>query len=131
MKYVLDTNTLIYFFKGIGNIKNRLLFLPPNEIGVPTIVLFELEVGIAKSSSPRKRISQLKDFTDLVSVIPFGIAEAKTAAQIRAKLDKKGIPIGPCDVLIAACAKANNLKLVTHNIKEFKRIEGLRLEDWY
>ena len=131
MKYVLDTNTLIYFFKGIGNVKKRLLFLPPNEIGVPTIVLFELEVGIAKSSSPRKRISQLKDFTDLVSVIPFGIAEAKAAAQIRAKLEKKGIPIGPYDVLIAACAKANNLMLVTHNIKEFKRIEGLRLEDWY
>jgi tRNA(fMet)-specific endonuclease VapC len=131
MKYVLDTNTLIYFFKGIGNVKKRLLFLPPNEIGVPTIVLFELEVGIAKSSSPRKRISQLKDFTDIVSVIPFGIAEAKAAAQIRAKLEKKGIPIGPYDVLIAACAKANNLMLVTHNIKEFKRIEGLRLEDWY
>ena len=131
MKYVLDTNTLIYFFKGIGNIQSRLLNLPPNEIGVPTIVLFELEVGIAKSSSPRKRISQLKDFTELVNVISFGMAEAKAAAQIRAKLEKKGIPIGPYDVLIAACAKANSLILVTHNIKEFKRIEGLRLEDWY
>lgn len=131
MTYVLDTNTLIYFFKGIGNIQRHLLSLPPNEIGVPTIVLFELEVGIAKSSSPRKRISQLKDFTALVNVIPFGPVEAKTAAQIRAKLEKKGIPIGPYDVLIAACAKAKNLILVTHNTKEFKRIEGLRLEDWY
>ena len=131
MKYVLDTNTLIYFFKGIGNVKRQLLSLPPNEIGVPTIVLFELEVGIAKSSSPRKRTAQLKDFIDLVNVIPFGEAEAKCAAQIRAKLEKRGLPIGPYDVLIAACAKANNLKLVTHNLKEFKRIEGLRLEDWY
>jgi tRNA(fMet)-specific endonuclease VapC len=131
MKYVLDTNTLIYFFKGIGNIQSRLLNLPPNEIGVPTIVLFELEVGIAKSSSPRKRISQLKDFTELVNVISFGMAEAKAAAQIRAKLEKKGIPIGPYDILIAACAKANSLILVSHNIKEFKRIDGLRLEDWY
>ena len=131
MTYVLDTNTLIYFFKGIGNIQRQLLSLPPNEIGVPTIVLFELEVGIAKSSSPRKRISQLKDFTALVNVIPFGPVEAKTAAQIRAKLEKKGIPIGPYDVLIAAYAKAKNLILVTHNTKEFKRIEGLRLEDWY
>jgi tRNA(fMet)-specific endonuclease VapC len=125
MKYVLDTNTLIYFFKGIGNIQSRLLNLPPNEIGV------ELEVGIAKSSSPRKRISQLKDFTELVNVISFGMAEAKAAAQIRAKLEKKGIPIGPYDILIAACAKANSLILVSHNIKEFKRIDGLRLEDWY
>jgi tRNA(fMet)-specific endonuclease VapC len=131
MTYVLDTNTLIYFFKGMGNIQRQLLSLPPNEIGIPTIVLFELEVGIAKSSSPRKRISQLKEFTDTVNIIPFGMAEAKTAAQIRAKLEKKGILIGPYDVLITACAKANNLILVTHNLKEFKRIEGLRLEDWY
>jgi tRNA(fMet)-specific endonuclease VapC len=131
MTYALDTNTLIYFFKGIGNIKNRLLSLPPNEIGVSTIVLFELEVGIAKSSSPRKRTSQLKDFTSLVNVIPFGEAEAKCAAQIRAKLEKRGLPIGPYDVLIGASAKANYLTLVTHNLKEFKRIEGLRLEDWY
>jgi len=131
MKYMLDTNTLIYFFKGIGNIQNHLLSFPPNEIGVPTIVLFELEVGIAKSSSPRKRIAQLQEFTGLVNVLPFGTAEAKVAAQIRAKLEKKGNPIGPYDVLILACAKANNLILVTHNLKEFKRIEGLRLEDWY
>ena len=131
MKYVLDTNTLIYFFKGVGNVKNRLLSVPPSEIVLPAIVLFELELGIAKSSSPRKRISQLKDFTALVNVIPFGPAEAKAAAQIRAKLEKKGIPIGPYDVLIAACAKANNLILVTHNLKEFKRIEGLRVEDWF
>jgi tRNA(fMet)-specific endonuclease VapC len=131
MKYVLDTNTLIYFFKGVGKVKNRLLSIPPSEIVLPSIVLFEMELGIAKSSSPQKRISQLKDFTSLINVIPFGQAEAKSAAQIRAKLEKKGIPIGPYDVLIAACAKANNLILVTHNLKEFKRIEGLGLEDWY
>jgi tRNA(fMet)-specific endonuclease VapC len=131
MKYVLDTNTLIYFFKGVGNVKNRLLSLPPSEIVLPAIVLFELEFGIAKSASPRKRIRQLNDFTALVNVIPFGPAEAKAAAQIRAKLEKKGIPIGPYDVLIAACAKANNLILVTHNVKEFKRIQGLQVEDWF
>lgn len=131
MKYVLDTNTLIYFFKGAGNVKNRLLSVPPSEIVLPAIVLFELESGIAKSSSPRKRISQLKDFTALVNVIAFGPAEAKAAAQIRTKLEKKVIPIGPYDVLIAACAKANNLILVTHNLKEFKRIEGLQVEDWF
>jgi tRNA(fMet)-specific endonuclease VapC len=131
MKYVLDTNTLIYFFKGVGNVKNRLLSVPPSEIVLPAIVSFELELGIAKSSSPRKRISQLKDFTALVKVIPFGPAEAKAAAQIRAKLEKKGIPIEPYDVLIAASAKANNLILVTHNLKEFKRIEGLQVEDWF
>ena len=131
MKYVLDTNTLIYFFKGIGKVKNRLLSMPPSEIVLPAIVLFEMEFGIAKSSSPRKRIGQLKNFTSLVNIIPFGPAEAKTGARIRAKLEKKGIPIGPYDILIAACAMANDFILVTHNVKEFQRIEGLRLEDWY
>jgi tRNA(fMet)-specific endonuclease VapC len=131
MTYVLDTNTLIYFFKGVGKVKNRLLSMPPSEIGLPAIVLFELELSIAKSSSPRKRIAQLEDFMSLVNIIPFGPVEAKTGAQIRAQLEKKGIPIGPYDVLIAACAKANDLILVTHNVKEFRRIKGLRLEDWY
>lgn len=52
--YVLDTNTLIYFFKGVGNVSDSLLKNPPNRIGIPTIVLFELEVGIAKSVSLKK-----------------------------------------------------------------------------
>ena len=59
MKYVLDTNTLIYFFKGQGNVPQRLLATPPTEIGIPAIVLFELEVGFAKSKSPQKRKAQL------------------------------------------------------------------------
>ena len=131
MKYTLDTNTLIYFFKGMGKVKDQLLSTPPSEIALPTIVLFEMELGIAKSSSPRKRISQLEDFVSLVNVVPFGPSEAKTGSRIRAKLEKKGIPIGPYDILIAACAMANDLILATHNVKEFQRIEGLRLEDWY
>jgi predicted nucleic acid-binding protein len=62
--YVLDTNTLIYFFKGIGSVSSFLLNTPPNRIGIPTVVLYELEVGIAKSVSPEKRISQLAAFIE-------------------------------------------------------------------
>ena len=131
MKYVLDTNTLIYFFKGIGNVSKHMLAQSPSELAIPTVVLFELEVGIAKSTSPRNRKSQLQEITSLVNVLPFGIAESKSAAQIRVKLEKQGLPIGPYDVLIAATAMANNMILVTHNQKEFGRIEGLRIEDWY
>ena len=131
MKYVLDTNTLIYYFKGIGNIANQLLATPPNDIGIPTIVLYELEVGIAKSVRPRKRKAQLQEFISLVNIIPFSYAEAKCAAGIRVKLEKKGSLIGPYDILIAASAMANNNILVTHNQREFQRIRGLKLEDWY
>ena len=59
--YVLDTNTLIYFFKGIGAVSKHLLAVPPKEISIPSIVLFELEVGIAKSTSVKKRLNQLQD----------------------------------------------------------------------
>ena len=131
MKYVLDTNTLIYFFKGLGHVSKHMLAQSPSELGIPTVVLFELEVGIAKSTSPGKRKSQLQEITALVNALPFGIAESKSAAQIRVNLEKQGLPIGPYDVLIAATAMANNMILVTQNQKEFVRIESLRIEDWY
>jgi len=129
--YILDTNTLICFFKGIGNISTRLLRTPPRSIGVPTIVLFELEVGIAKSNSPRKRRLQLESLTAAVNVLPLGHEEVKCAAAIRADLENRGKPIGPYDVLIAGTALANKGVLVTHNTGEFERIVGLQLEDWY
>ena len=131
MKYCLDTNTLIYFFKGLGDVSNRLLTTPPGEIAIPAVVIFELEVGIGKSTSPRKRITQLQEITSLVNIISFGQPEAKCAAGIRIKLEKQGIPIGPYDILIAASALANNSTLVTHNNREFERVVGLKIEDWY
>jgi tRNA(fMet)-specific endonuclease VapC len=131
MKYCLDTNTLIYFFKGLGDVSNRLLGTPPGEIAIPTVVLYELEVGIGKSTSPRKRMTQLQEITSLVNIIAFGQVEAKCAASIRLKLEQGGIPIGPDDILIAASALANNSTLVTHNTSEFERVSGLKIEDWY
>ena len=131
MRYVLDTNILIYFFKGIGDVSKHMLAQSPSELAIPTVVLFELEVGIAKSTSPRKRKAQLQEITALVNVLPFGIIESKSAAQIRVKSEKKSLPIGPYDVLIAATALANNMILVTHNQKEFGRIKDLKIEDWY
>jgi tRNA(fMet)-specific endonuclease VapC len=127
----LDTNTLIYFFKGLGNVSARLLAIPPGEIAIPTVVIFEMEVGIGKSAFPRKRKSQLRELASLVTIVPFSQSEAKCAAGIRIKLERQGNPIGPYDILIAASAMANNSTLVTHNQKEFKRVEGLKIEDWY
>ncbi len=129
--YILDTNTLIYFFKGVGNVSDTLLKTPPNLIGIPTIVLFELEVGIAKSVSPEKRINQLAALTSIVNILTFGIDEVRCAANIRADLEKQGTPIGPYDVLIAGTALFKKGILVTHNIKEFEQIEGLQIEDWF
>ena len=129
--WVLDTNTLIYFFKGEGNVAKEILARSPSDIGIPSIVLYELEVGIAKSTSPRKRMGQLEELTAVVQTLPFGVAEARVSAGIRSSLEKKGKPIGPNDVLIAGTAKACNATLVTRNTREFKRVQGLVLEDWY
>ncbi len=129
--YVLDTNILIYFFKGLGNVPQRLLSVSPKDIAVPAVVIYELEYGITKSSAPKKRQQQLEELCSLVTVLPFGRTEAKVTADIRAKLEKKGTPIGPHDLLIAGIAIANNAVLVTNNIKEFSRVPKLQIENWF
>lgn len=129
--YLLDTNTLIYFFKGFGNVSEMLFSKPPKEIAASTITLYELEVGIAKSSNPQKRKRQLESFASYIIILPFDSKEAKASAKIRADLEKQGTPIGPLDNLIAGTALSFNAVLVTHNTKEFSRIESLTIEDWF
>ncbi|WP_395339515.1 type II toxin-antitoxin system VapC family toxin [Ningiella sp. W23] len=129
--YVVDTNTLIYFFKGTGNVPEKFLGISPKDIGIPSVVLCELEYGIAKSTSPRKRQSQLKELCSIVNILPFDEKAAKLSASVRANLEKKGSPIGPYDVLIAGTALANTGILVTNNTKEFARVPNLRLDNWY
>ena len=129
--YILDTNTLIYFFKGIGDVANILLSKAPKDILIPSIALYELEVGIAKSTKPQKRIKQLESLISRINISSFGFQEAKVAAMVRANLEGKGTPIGQYDTLIAGTALNNNATLVTHNTKEFSRVKGLDIEDWY
>ena len=115
----------------MGNVSQNLLAKSPRDIAIPSIVLFELEVGIAKSRSPKKRIKQLHEIISVVNVIGFGEEEAKTSAAIRAKLEKVGTPIGSYDVLIAGTALAQHATLVSHNLAEFDRVEKLKVEDWF
>ncbi|MCD4655421.1 type II toxin-antitoxin system VapC family toxin [bacterium] len=131
MMYILDTNIIIYFFKGSGAVAKNLLSISPMDIGVTTITLFELEVGIAKSHNPSKRRDQLGHLLSNINLFPLGKKEAETAASIRAHLEMKGQMIGLYDVLIAGITLANNAVLVSHNLREFNRIDGLYTEDWY
>lgn len=129
--YILDTNTLIYYFKGQGQVAQNLADISAQEISIPTIVLFELQVGIAKSTSPAKRTQQLQQLLSRVNLMPFDRGAALAAATIRAQLEQKGDPIGQIDVLIAGTAVALQSTLVTHNIKEFSKVVGLAIADWY
>ena len=131
MKYLLDTNTLIYYFKGLGNVKERLLVCQPSEIVLSSVVYYELQVGILKSTSPQKRIAQLAILKNQVSWVDFDEKSAEATAQIRVELERIGKPIGSYDVQIAGMAMANDLILVTHNTGEFGRVSGLKVEDWF
>jgi tRNA(fMet)-specific endonuclease VapC len=129
--FVLDTNTLVYFFRGEGGVAQRLLSTAPAEIAIPAVVVFELETGIQKSTDSKKRRGQLDVLLQATTVLSFGLAEARAAASIRATLEQAGTPIGPMDTLIAATAVAHRATLVTRNTREFSRVPGLTVVDWY
>ena len=129
--YALDSNSIIYLFKGQGRVAEHFLETPPLDIAIPAVTLHELETGIAKSSAPAKRRAQLDDLVSLLTVLPFAAAEAKASARIRAHLETRGTPIGPLDILIAGTALSCGAILVTHNTSEFERVQGLTVVDWF
>ena len=100
-------------------------------IYVPTIVIFELEYGVAKSSIPERNAQRLQRFLqDPIEVLDFSLEDAKAAGHIRARLEASKQPIGPYDTLIAGQALARGLTLVTTNHREFARVDDLKWEDW-
>ncbi len=129
--YALDTNSVSYFLKGRGRVAEHLLAQPPSNVGLPSVVLYELAYGAARSQAPADLKARLDALLRSLQVLPFGEAEARAAARIRTRLESEGKPIGPLDVLIAATALEQQAVLVTHNTKEFRRVKGLRVEDWY
>lgn len=128
--FLLDTNIVIYYFKGMGNVSEHLLATPPREIAISEITRYELAFGLLKSGSEKRR-KQLNTFLQHLDVLPFAESEALAAASIRFELERIGQPIGPMDTLIAATALANNCTLVTHNTREFSRVPNLDCVDWY
>jgi tRNA(fMet)-specific endonuclease VapC len=129
--FLLDTNTLIYFFKGQGKVAEHLFAAAPGEVAISSVSLYEIEVGIAKSAQPAKRRRQFDTFLAAVSVFPFDPTAARAAATLRVDLERRGLPIGPLDNLIAGVALAHRATLVTRNTREFSRLPGLALMDWY
>lgn len=131
MTYMLDTNICIYVMK---NRPERVLERFRKELDrgicISSITLAELEYGMKHSSNPVKNEQSLLKFLLPLSILPFGQAAASAYGKIRAYLQRKGTPIGPLDMLIAAHARAENMILVTNNVREFERVPGLELENW-
>jgi len=129
--YVLDTNTLLDYFRGRGNVATNLLAVPPSEVALPAIVAYEVWVGVLGSRNAASRQVQYEKFLATVEVLPFDAGVVCRAAEMRHALERRGQGIGPLDTLIAATAIASNAMLVTRNVREFGRVPGLKLIDWY
>jgi tRNA(fMet)-specific endonuclease VapC len=130
VKVLLDTDTCIYALKGNATVLEKLISRSRADVAVSVITEAELRTGAAKSSSPLKTSRLLENFLRPLPVVDFTSADAVTYAQLRAKLERAGTPIGPLDTLIAAQAVSRKLVLVTNNEREFGRVPGLRLENW-
>ena len=92
--------------------------------------LAELLYGALHSGNPQRNLSKIHAFIQLFKSLPFGDDDARFHAEVREHLAKRGLPIGPHDLQIAAIALRNNLTVVTNNISEFSRVPGLQCEDW-
>lgn len=131
MKYLLDTNICIYLIKKqYPEILSKLLKVGFDKIGISTITLAELEYGVANSTRSIEAQTALLEFILPFEVLDFTYTAASLYGRIRKELRDKAQPISDMDMLIAATAMANELIVVTNNEKEFKRISGLKTENW-
>lgn len=126
---LLDTNTLIHYLRGQPAVVSRLKDASPLQLGVPSIVAYEIEYGTVKISSPRRR-EIVSELLAGIQQVPFDREAALESARIRIDLEARGLLIGPMHVLIAGTAVSRGAVLATNNTKEFSRIKGLRLSDW-
>lgn len=130
-RYLLDSNTLIAALKGEpAALLNRLAGMAIDRLCLSSIVLSELLTGAEKSRNSSAHKADIAALTQGMETLPFDSDDAASYARIRAALEKKGTPIGPHDLQIAAQAVARGLVVVTANLKEFKRVPGLACENW-
>lgn len=130
LKYLLDTNIAIYVIKqrpieAMGQFNRH-----AGQLCLSTISQAELLHGVEKSAQPDRNRRALEDFCSRLILLNYGQKAAGHYGDIRADLERKGTPIGVNDLHIAGHARSEGLTLVTNNLKEFERVEGLRLENW-
>jgi tRNA(fMet)-specific endonuclease VapC len=129
MRFLLDTNAMIGLLnRSSPKLEARVRQHPASEVSISAIVTHELYYGAYKSQRVAENLARL----DLIRLetVSLDREDAVAAGNIRAALARSGTPIGPYDVLIAGQALARGLILVTNNLREFERIDGLKLEDW-
>lgn len=130
--YVLDSCICIDLMRGKLPIARDIMCQgDPRQFVIPAIVVAELNFGIEKSNDPEKTRRLTERFLAPFDIAPFDEVCARAYGTIRNQLRLAGRSIGPNDMLIAATALALQATLVSSNLREFMRVEGLRLENWY
>lgn len=131
MRWMLDTDTCIAIIKRQPeNALRKLRGKSIGQVGISSITMGELAFGAEKSSKAKESRAALSEFLLALEIAPFEDEAAMRYGEVRAALERHGRPIGPLDTLIAAHALAIDAVLVTHNTREFRRVNGLRIEDW-
>lgn len=130
LRYMLDTNLCIRVLRDRPQGLRARFNAEADGLCLSSIVLTELLHGAAKSARPVDNRRQVEQFAARLEVLPFDSEAADHAADIRAALERRGLPIGGYDLLIAGHARSRGLIVVTGNLGEFSRVEGLRCEDW-
>jgi tRNA(fMet)-specific endonuclease VapC len=131
MPYLLDADTLSFLVRRTPKVLERLTRAHPSSLAVSVITLMEIEYGLTREPEKRPRVEAfLRPLMTQTRLLPFLEADGQAAANCRAALDRRGQSIGAYDVLIAGTALARGMTVVTGNTKEYRRIDGLAVEDW-
>jgi tRNA(fMet)-specific endonuclease VapC len=129
MDYLLDTNICIYYFKGQFDIKERIRKIGFEKFAISEITLAELVYGAEKSQKKDKNIKVVEDFAEKITILP--IFEAiRVYGKEKARLKIKGSIISDFDLFIGATAIVNDMTLITRNVREFERMDNLKIENW-
>jgi tRNA(fMet)-specific endonuclease VapC len=129
--WLLDTNTCSFALKRKPpHLAQRLSSKAASDVKVSTVTVYELITGCEKSPARRRLLAEVNAFLAPFEKLAFSLEDSYEAARVRASLEARGTPIGAYDTLLAAQALARGLTLVTNNLREFRRVKGLDLEDW-
>jgi len=130
LRYLLDTNICIYVIKRRPESLLERFNLNAGHLAISSITLAELMHGAEKSSDPERSLAGVEDFCSRLEVLAYGAKAAQHYGQIRSALERRGTPIGVNDLHIAAHARSEGLTLVSNNLREFERVDGLLYENW-
>jgi len=128
--YLLDTDTVIYSLKGHESVARNLREHIHDPIKISVVTLMELYYGAYKSQKIESNLAKIKTLENSLEIVPLDKESAEVFGIYKSKLENMGTPLDDFDLILASCALARNMTLVSNNIRHFERIEGLKLANW-